>query len=65
MKDDWNLKEKEKFDSKDKGYYDFVECLKMILRGLPYLRSEEIYKLVSKETDVYILINLILKLQRL
>ncbi len=49
------------------GYYDFVECLKIILKNLTLKRIDNIKfdELLNKETDIYKLINLILKIQRL
>lgn len=45
------------------GYYDFVECLKMILRDLLY-ENDKFYELVKKESDIHTLVSLILKIQR-
>lgn len=46
------------------GYYDLVECLKMILRDFPY-KNEKFYKLVEKENNIHVLVNLILEIQRI
>lgn len=46
------------------GYYDLVECLKTILRNLPY-KNVKFYELADKESSIEVLVKLILLIQRL
>ena len=63
-KEDWNkldgLLSKVGFG----GYYDLVECLKTILRNLTFEDVRFDVKL-DKETDIHLLVSLILKIQKL